>query len=121
MSCDISDTGDTLRTSGTATRRRGSKSWDLWECLQDFGEIGVFIGVFIGCFIGWKIRDPIDPIDPDPILDDHWILKKQVKSVDSEARPADATIFGEKGHTFLVRMSGEILYRKRHLQPFNII
>jgi hypothetical protein len=26
MSCDISDTGDTLRTSGTATRRRGSKS-----------------------------------------------------------------------------------------------
>ena len=41
------------------------------------------------------------PIDPDPILEDHWMLKKkQVKSLDSEARPADATILGEGAHTF---------------------
>ena len=61
------------------------------------------------------------PIDPDPILEDHWMFKKNRSSPWIPKHDQQTPPFWAKGHTRFVRMSGEILYRKRMKTAFTAI
>jgi len=61
------------------------------------------------------------PSDPDPILEDHWMFKKNRSSPWIPKHDQQTPPFWAKGHTRFVRMSGEILYRKRMKTAFTAI